>query len=266
MNDLIPAGPETLPDIARDQHPVWALVDGLAQTIEIEMRIAVMERLPTKQERAQIEEYQKRMRLICRPARESMTERDHAMRAIAAMLGRYPSLRNTDIKGMCTAYLMDLEDFPLFAIIQACTDIRLNRVRGIEKDFPPSTPRVRSVVDNIAAPVRAKVLTAGRVLACRMERRVITPEQREEVQRKMAETLAGLKQKQEDRLLEVNAKVAARTLAANKEFNRREWFYDGRTPPVPLDSDYAISPGLASSNREYAERMKLTKTSKTEGT
>lgn len=241
---LVPSAQrELIPEISTND-PSWPVVDSLAKTI-IENPDGTREiaRLPSAAERKEIGDFCIRMRAKLRPVKMAMATKEAAMRAIAAMLGRFPSLRNADVPGMCTAYLLDFEDFPLFAIERVCEDVRKGRVAGVSDDFPPASPRLYKLIDGRAADERVKLIAAEKVLTTNTVTRIATPQDRD----RAAELMRQLQQNWRMRVAEERADHEARVadkpwhpkkITGDQVFVRRAWEGEGGVPTVGrLDKD-----------------------------
>jgi hypothetical protein len=129
-------------------------------------------RLPTRDERAKLEQRGASLVSMLRPVGQSMTDKAALAKTLAEFFLGYPSLRNADAEVMLAAYVADLSELPLFAIRLALADIKQGRVYEegrdgrkvpISPDFPPATPRIIAQAQRRSEPtyaLRAAVMTA----------------------------------------------------------------------------------------------------------
>jgi hypothetical protein len=84
---------------------------------------------------------------------------------VASLMRVYSASRNTgveDAHALTKAYAAALEGSPLWAVSQVCRDIMQGRVEALDergkpinlKDFAPTGPRLRSLVDKAVQPLR----------------------------------------------------------------------------------------------------------------
>ena len=74
----------------------------------------------------------------------------------------------------------DLSGLPLWALKQACQDISRGKVEGCSLDFPPAAPRLRSIADEIVAPVLDESFALHAILTAPVEHEP-SPEERARV-------------------------------------------------------------------------------------
>src|SRR5688572_9201416 len=61
--------------------------------------------------------------------------------AILEMLGKFLNARPADPAKTAAAFVMEVQNLPLFAVEKACRDISGGRVADLNPDFPPSAAR-----------------------------------------------------------------------------------------------------------------------------
>lgn len=161
MNDLIPA-PTTLPGIVEDE--VDSLVGAFVNSILTERGYDQLPRLPSKMERAAMQSRRDRLARKLAPINESMTQQDDIVQELGRLWVRFPALRNADVGVMTSAYLEDLARFPLFAAMAAIADVRDRRIKSLDPDWPPTSPRLVEAAEKHVEPVAVAFMRVGRVL------------------------------------------------------------------------------------------------------
>jgi len=117
----------------------------------------------------------------------NLEERKHAAKAIAAMFLGFPNLRTSDNQATVAAYIMALEAFPLFAIIEACMDVSQRRVSDISPDFAPSAPRLCELATRHLVPLRGELALIEKTITAKYEQEPVPPEERERIKVKLRE-------------------------------------------------------------------------------
>jgi hypothetical protein len=87
--------------------------------------------------------------------------------AVAELMIGFPSLRSlSKIEAQLTArkYARDLLGVPLWAVKAATADISKGSVPGLNVDFPPTSPRLRSLTDRYVSAVHQEVREIKEVL------------------------------------------------------------------------------------------------------
>lgn len=109
-----------------------------------------------------------------RPISMAVGEQTTAQAAIALFLGAYINARTSDPQGTSRAYVAQMLDQPLFAIMQALDDFRQGRVYDRDKageyvqftlDYAPSAPRLLDQVKKWSDANKAQSLKIERLLA-----------------------------------------------------------------------------------------------------
>lgn len=182
----------SLPDLdrrdLREEDPkARAIVDGVVGFWPNDGTAPDLRREMTVTERGYLRMRQRDLHGILRPL--SIEERKHAAKAIAAMFLGFPNMRTADNQATVTAYIAALEQYPLFAITEACADVIRDRV-DINPDFAPSAPRMCELATRHLIPLRGELAVIEKTITARYERNPISDEERERV-RKGLEELAG---------------------------------------------------------------------------
>lgn len=160
MNELVTTSPEVLNDAA----PV---VEELRAGLKYEAGALTLARLPTTVEREILERRARKLHDGLRPISYSDAKKQHAGAAIAEMMQGFPNFKPGE-SGKETSigyYVMQLMEFPLFAVERACKDISGGRVNGLNPDFPPSVARVAQLARAHAEPFIAEQHTIKSILA-----------------------------------------------------------------------------------------------------
>lgn len=146
-NDLATTAP-TLPGLFPDVDAAKVLAEF---TTFQEGRTTIINREPTPAERQIL---QKRAAVLGSKLPGLGASRDgraEAKQMLAAFFLGYPSLLNADAPGLVTAYVVDLQSVPIFALRTALDDIKHGRVTvrdkqgremPLERDWPPASTRV----------------------------------------------------------------------------------------------------------------------------
>lgn len=202
-NAMVPV--TTLPGIVEDNEGA-ELVDGYIALITKERGPDALPRLPSDRERKEIARRLERLTAKLRPASMTKTQQDDIVQALGSLWLRYPSLRNADIGEMTTGYLLDLERFPKFAVIAAIDDVRFNRIKGLDPDWPPTSPRISAAVERHVEPIAIERSKAARVLAVR---NIVVPVS-EEMRKRVGKTFTELAEATKLRLEEDHEERRAR--------------------------------------------------------
>jgi len=192
---------------------------------------SMLTRLPTSVERSIMQRRAQALNGQLRPVSLTMTDKDAAVRALSSMFAGFPSLRNADAQGMIAAYLLDLQELPLFAVEAACADVRKGRIAGLDKDWPPTSPRVYEAAQRHAAKVYGEKLKFDRVLAIT---KVVPPPMTEAETKEMHGKLKKLSASVEDKFEAENAammeRATKRTLGNTQKLILDAWRARGQEP------------------------------------
>lgn len=243
-NDLsteMPRLPGLLPDldVAELLGTFSAMQDGEKSYVD---------RMPTREERFVMDKRLIHLNSALRPTSLSTADKEKAGKMIALLLNGFPSLARADVAGMTVAYVLHLQEFPLFAIMRSCQDVINRRVPGLSLDWPPSSVRLGDMcerhVDALAAERhKLRLITAAKALIRPTE----APGAKARVEKMRQEAMAVLKSAT-DRiggLLSPEERLDIRMQAIDR--SRREiaraWKSLGREPMTI--SGTMISPELA---------------------
>ena len=224
-----------LPGIAEERDECLELIRWFYGQIDTDTGKDELPRLPTKDERAAMQDAVRKLAAKVRPVMSTMTDKEAAMRAISAMLGRFPQLQrdNIDVPGMLSAYLLDLQGLPLFAIEAACIDVRKGKVKGLDPGWPPASPVIYKLAENYAAAVTADLVSAERVLKiCRVKPKPLPPAQQEKLAQTMREFVDRRKAEHENDYRDAVKKAMPSIERANNRTMAKEFERYGDEPKV----------------------------------
>lgn len=167
----------------------------------MEGAVAIIERAVTSIERQVLQRRNFDLTKVLRPISESQEQTILVKAMLAQFFKGYPSLMNADGKSMVSAYMVDLEPLPLFAIARALLDIKQGRIKirdqktgremDLDPDWPPASARVAEVARRFVIDPAKEQLSISRVLnAKRIEPPVITDPARREAIGNMLKGLA----------------------------------------------------------------------------
>jgi hypothetical protein len=86
---------------------------------------------------------------------------------VAKLMLAFPSTRSVpviDAQLQARKYAEDLQGVPLWAVQEACRDVSRGSVPGLNPDFPPSSPRLRLIVDGYVTAVHREARAIKEVL------------------------------------------------------------------------------------------------------
>jgi hypothetical protein len=90
--------------------------------------------------------------------------------AVAELMIGYPSLRSLlkmEAQLMARKFARDLFGVPLWAVQAATADISLGSIPNLNVDFPPASPRLRSLADGYVSAVHKEAREIEEVLAAK---------------------------------------------------------------------------------------------------
>lgn len=200
------------------------------------------DRLPTAAERERLEQRRAVLRAALRPCSQDRAERRLAAAAIAEMIAGFPSSQTLpDRGGLVAGMVTDLQQYPAWAIEQACQKVKMGQAPGQSLQFCPASSFMAALIRDVLGPVGAEDRRIKGVLAL-VDRREVSSEEYGRVKAKFAAL--------QDQLHAAEPPPAPVNVIdrANEVFWRRAHDAAGTS------SDWA-SPELMRSNREYAEQM-----------
>jgi len=206
----------------------------------------MLDRLPNADEKRFLKRRQDELARVLRPISYAETDKDKAARMIALMFGGFPSLKNADAEMMVANYMMHLQELPLFALERACTAINRHQVKGLDSDWPPTSPRIYEIADGYLRSVVEEKLRYDKVLTTT---KLIPPPVDEKKAKVMAKKLTWLRDSiDDDGLIEkIKAEDGARRIAHSDEIIRRMWKGRGEEPVT--SGGMLVSPSLLESLR-----------------
>jgi len=192
MNAVTKREEATLADF--EEIDARALVEEFAARIVQERGAAHLPALPTQDERKFMARYDATLHRRLRPISEALSDREHATKAIAQMLtGWLGQMRHVDVEALIAAHVTFLMDVPLFAIIAACDDVRHNRVKGLDANFPPSSVVLLKQATSYIEDVNAERYKLKRVLAVdKVLRAPVSAEETARIAKKMKDLAVTL--------------------------------------------------------------------------
>jgi hypothetical protein len=224
------------------------VVSRHASKINTEFGKDTLPELPGKADRTAIERRISALQTKLRPVSMAVAEQDRVIAELGAVWLGYPSMRNADVAAMSTAYLLDLQDLPLFAILAACEDIRRRRIKNLDPDWPPTSPRIHDIAARHVEPIAVAVLQAKRVLAVRDVRRPVTEAMQAKVGALVNDFAAASRLRLEQDHEERRAEYGRRYIGPfGQKCLEREWAKEGVRPQTTGGANpVMISPSLAS--------------------
>lgn len=234
-----------LPGIVDDTEGA-ELVDGYIALITTERGPDALPRLPTHPECKEITRRLERLTVKLRPVSMSITQQDDVMQLIGQLFERYPAMRNADIASMSAAYLEDLGRLPLFAIRGAIDDVKFGRIKGLDPDWPPTSPRLYAAGERHLEPAAIERNKAARVLAVRSIVVPVSEEMRQRVGKTFTELADATRVRLEDEHEERRSYHAKKRVGPfGRELLLREYAGLGVDPVTAGKNEMLVSPSLA---------------------
>lgn len=171
MSRQLTAPAPVLPGLADDRH-VSRLIDSFM--IEDDGREVTLDRLPSKDERELFVLRNNNLKRSLRRCDAAMADLDRAKRDLAVMFNGYPAMRNDDVDARLLAYLLVLQSYPLFAILEAIQDVAHNRYENLDPMRPPTSPLLARRCADIVARVATEQLRLDKILSAKKVMRVET--------------------------------------------------------------------------------------------
>lgn len=258
MNALVNHTPVATDEVAQ-------LVKELASGLKFEYGQRALARLPTAEEAVKLKERQDALYLALRPI--SYTAHGPALRdagaEIAEMLYGFEAWKAKNLDKTAQKlkedsvgwYVHELRDMPLYAVKQACLDVRQNRVPDLNPDYPPSSARMVALARVHSDALRAQHNTVKMLLSTHVvvKPELADPKMQERIANKMRDLAAGLRDKLERERTEEQEKRAAESIANAKKDRVEEWKRNGLKPQF-ASKDIPISMSLARNIQDYKER------------
>lgn len=170
--------------------------------LHLEGSVSVIKRGPSMVERQILQKRNVALMQVLQPISASREATALAKALLAQFFKGYPSLLNQDGGSLISAYMVDMESLPLFAVARAVLDIKQGRVKirdqrtgremDIDPDWPPSSSRIAEVARRFVNEPAKEQYNISRVLtAKRIEPPMVTDPKRRAA---IGEMLSGLAQ------------------------------------------------------------------------
>lgn len=252
MNNLVNTSAPTLPGIMNDAE-AEATINWFSAQIIHDAGIDELPRLPTQAERIQIGAYLSILESRLTPINSHQKLIDAAVQAFGELFTGYPAMRRErNAVEIAVLYANDLGELPLFAIRGAIRDVKTNKVKGVDMEWAPTSPRMYSAAENHVVPYRVMRTNAKRVLAVKRIMVQPDPETSGKIGVMLKDFHAAMAAgnvtsiKAETERAEQRAKDA---VERNERFILRE-YARLKIPPVRRADGVLVSPQVASNIRQ----------------
>lgn len=148
-----------------------------------------LSRFPNEREMTILKTRTDELNFQLKPISYADAMRQKAVAAFSDMFRGYPALANTDTRALLNDFLTHLKEYPLFAIVAACEDVKHGRVKDIRIDRVPNTVQLRRVVEGYVADVREEKFHIDQRLTIK---KILTPVMPAEQRKKFGQALADL--------------------------------------------------------------------------
>lgn len=246
MSRAVAKSEPTLPGITPDAEAQRIVEDVISFYPDDGSPVSLRRDL-TRPERDLLDGRKLQLNAILRPVSDASEERRRTAEALAAMFLGFPSMRNVDAQTMITAYVLHLESLPLFAVMKACEDVVRKRVKDLDSDWPPTSPRMYEIAERHVFPVEGERLMIEKALVGRVpEVEKLTPEAVERIGAKAMALSQELNKKVERERSETDARTLAELAAGSNAAIMREYQRLGVEPKyADKAKTILLSPGLA---------------------
>lgn len=240
--EIAKAGGAPAPGLFEDHDA--ALVDQFVEAIDAERGFDALPRLPTPAERARIANRAAALRRKLTPTNLSMTQQDDLAEKLGELWNCFPSMRNADVGAMTSAYIEDLGRLPLFAALAAIEDVRHRRIKSLDPDWPPTSPRCVDQGEKHVEPFERERMRAERVLRVTKIAVKDDPSMREKIAEHVSAFVKTNRERQKDAEEQLRADVFnSHGLREAADRNQREEYeHHGLEPP---QGTWPISMSLA---------------------
>lgn len=230
-NQVVVAQP-ALPGLAPDVEAATIAAAYHARIDDYGQGVLGLPTLPTAQERAILEQRLGELSRALQPISYAVADRERAMKAFGRLFLGYPTLENVNKAEKAATYTIDLGDLPAFAIEAAVDDVKKGRIKDLDPDYPPSSPRMYKIAaahrDEIAAKEKRPI---ERVLSVKMlSKPVQTPKEAAKVGELMRDLASGLRVDLDDADLRERKKLFEKQVAGDDRMRHREWAGLGLEP------------------------------------
>lgn len=231
-NDVAIVRQPALPGLAPDVEAATIAAAYHARIDDYGQGVLGLPTLPSAQERAILEQRLAELKRALEPVSYAVADRDRAMKAFGRLFLGYPTLENVNKAEKAATYMIDLGDLPAFAIEAAVDDVKKGRIKDLDPDYPPSSPRMYKIAeahrDTVAAKERRPI---ERVLSVKMLSKPLqTPKEAAKVGELMRGLADGMKADFTDRELQERRALLDRQVAGDERMKHREWAALGLEP------------------------------------
>lgn len=245
MNNLAPAVSTSTSTSLRTtaDRATADLIGSFANRLEQDLGEWFLPALPTPEQRQRLVTRQSEVRQALRPISLSDADRQKAAIAITAMLTAWIHTGKADPKSTVAAYVMHMQDVPLFAIEKACADVARGYVEGVSPDFPPSAARLHQLAIDACEALAREEANIKKILSAKLAY-TPSPEERERVKEKFRLLAEALKGMPADPETEQRKEEGARRIKeATERAKLREYEALGVEPVYAADG-FLLSPSL----------------------
>lgn len=237
---------------------------GLIDMIRGQPRLEVM---PTKEERQAITDATQQLNAKLRGIDLAMADKDRARQIFGALYTGYARLPDT-ADNLVTACMLHLAKIPIFAISEACTEIRAGSKRcdelGIKPGWPPGAFQVFQLAEQIVAPYSEQWARMRKVLDAKQVTYRVSDDEREKVGTLLADLANKLRAPESARELERRKRVAEFSAKGDVKFKLREYQAKGIEPYKNSDGviialDFCLRLGMVVAEDEATGRKFLVK-------
>lgn len=216
--------------------------------IETDRGTPTLPALPSPGERQMMQARVTELTRMLKPMSYAMTDRDRATDSIGALFRGYPSLRNMQpvaAAKMISSYVGDLAELPVFAVEAVVRDIKRNKVKDLDPDYPPTLTRMFALIERHRDDARAELQDYTAVLAVRQQARpALTPKQIERGLAQFKEATAALEENWRAEQRRMKESVAKSTEVSQRKFHLRSYAHRNQEPVYANGGKLLISAEL----------------------
>ncbi|BEV44400.1 hypothetical protein [Afipia carboxidovorans] len=198
-------------------------------------------RLPTADQRVQLEKRERQLSAILQPASSIRNGHHRLGLAITAMLAGFLNAKSADPKATTAAYVTELQRYPAWAVERACRAVGSGEVPGLSPDFPPSAARIAQIAQSHLDEHYAERTRIQTVLTAKLAYQPSQGE-RERIAEGFKEISDRLRQKDDGEALRRKAEADQRSREASAADICRTREAAGLPPPAP--GALPVSPSL----------------------
>jgi hypothetical protein len=126
-----------------------------------------LETMPTANQRNAIVERRDMINRILRPASMSDADKRRIEVAVGLALSGWLNAKTANPAASIAAYVLHLQDLPVFAVEKACANIAKGLVEGLSPDYPPSAARIHRMAAEELEALNTEAISIGHVLGAR---------------------------------------------------------------------------------------------------